>query len=445
MIRATATLTALLVAVPAAAQSVVENSPGVGGAIAITNATLHPVTSAPVEKGTILFREGRIVSLGTSVEIPSDVRVVDGTGLHVYPGMIDSGTRLGLTEVGAVRATSDVTELGEFNPNALAGVAINPHTNLIPVTRTNGITAALTRPEGGIISGHSALIRLAGWTPEEMRILDRAAMHIQFPITPRPPYAARTESEAEGKRRTEYEQAIEKLRRFLRDGRAYARALGADGSLPAGVDRDLVLEALVPALNREVPVVIHADWEDDIRAAIRFAREENLRVILAGGADVQRAIDVLSRDRVPVLLGPIWRVPLREDDPYDQIYTNAAALHQAGIPFAIQTGEDHNVRNLPYQAAACAAFGLPKQAALEAITIAPARIFGVDDRLGSLEPGKSATLIVTDGDPLDLRTRILQVFIDGEAISMENHQTLLRDKFEQRNRRVLETMPGQGM
>lgn len=418
------------------AQSVIPNNPGTSPVTVIRNATIHPVTSAPIGDATILFSGGRITAVGRDVAVPSGAREVDGTGLHVYPGMIDSGTRIGITEIGAVRGTNDVSELGDFNPNSRVAVALNPHSNVIPVTRVNGVTTVVTRPEGGIIAGQSALVRLAGWTPQEMVIRDGLAMHIRFPAEPRPRFPAPEEEKQEKEAQKKYEQSREGLKLMLRDARAYAQALRSDRTLAPGVDRDLALEALVPVVRGEMPVIIHAEWERDIRAALEFAREENLEMILAGGADVQRVIEPIRSAGIPVILGEIWKEPLREDDPYDQIYTNAAALHAAGIPFALQTEDSHNVRNLPYQAAACAAFGLPKQAALEAITINPARIFGVDDRLGSLEAGKAATLILTDGDPLDLRTNILAVFIDGEEIAMESYHTLQAEKFEERNRRV---------
>lgn len=427
---------AVLLPLTAFAQSVIPNSPGVRPTVAIRNATIHPVTGASIEAGTLVMSNGLISAIGQQVEIPAGAQVIDGTGLHVYPGMIDSSTRIGITEIGAVRATNDATELGDFNPNARVAVALNPHSNLIPVTRINGVTTVLSRPAGGIISGQSAVIRLAGWTPEEMVIDADAAMHIQFPVTPRVRFGAAPDAEAEKKRGEAYEKSLENLRRFFRDARAYEQALGPDGSLPAGVSRNLVLEGMVPLIRREIPAIIHADWESDIRAAIEFAEDENLRVIIADAADAARVADLLREKNVPVLLGPMWQMPLREDDPYDQIYATPAALHSAGVRFAIQTSDDHNSRTLPYQAAAAVAFGLPREAALAAITIEPARILGVDDRIGSLEVGKAATLILTTGDPLDLREDIVQVFVDGEMLTMESYQTLLRDKFRERNRRV---------
>ena len=197
-------------------------------------------------------------------------------------------------------------------------------------------------------------------------------------------------------------------------------------------DRDLTLEALVPVVEGRVPVVMHANLARDIKAALAFADELKLKVILAGAHDVGRVVDEVKRRNIPVILGPILALPQREDDPYDLLFSNAKTLHDAGIPFAIQTSDAHNSRNLPYNAASCAAFGLPKDVALKSVTLYPAQIWGVADRLGSLEVGKNASLILTDGDPLELRTNVRQVFINGEAIPMDSRHTLPYEKFKNR-------------
>lgn len=421
---------AALVSVAALAQSVVMNS-GRPGTYAIRNATLYPVTSTPISNGTIVIANGKITALGTNVDVPAGATVIDGNGLSVYPGFIDSGTTIGLTEVGSVRGTNDVAELGELNPNARAAVALNPHSNLIPVTRVNGVTTVVTRPTGGLLSGQAALIRLAGWTPDEMVIKSPLAMHINFPQVRSAPFSDQPQDEeASKKAKKEYGDRLQMIRDTLRDARAYGKAMAAGSKVRA--DRDLILESLVPAVERRVPVVITANLEKDIRAAIRFAEEEKLDMILSGGVDVQEVLPELKKNNISVLLGPIWSLPPREDDPYDLIYSNAAALHRAGIRFAIQTADAHDVRNLPYQAAAAVAFGLPKEEALKAITIYPAQIWGVAGELGSLEAGKAATLFIADGDPLEIRTNIRHVFIDGQMMPMDSLHTILYEKFKTR-------------
>jgi imidazolonepropionase-like amidohydrolase len=420
----------LFAATTLVAQSTIPNNPGIKATVAIRNATIVPVTSAPIQNGTIVFANGVITAVGTNVSIPTGATVIDGTGLSVYPGMIDSGSSVGLIEIDSVPGTVDTSEIGDFNPNAQAAVAINPHSELIPVTRVNGVTHVVSVPEGGIISGQSALIQLAGWTPMQMVVKSPAAMHIRFPrLRGAPLVEVPQEEEAEKERRKGYTKDLDRLRDTFRDARAYAKASAAG---TRRLDRDLLLEALVPVVEGRVPVVMHANQARDIRAALEFADEFQLKVILSGAQDIARLIPEVKKRNIPVLLGPILSLPQREDDPYDLLFSNAKVLYDNGIQFAIQTQDAHNTRNLPYHAASCAAFGLPKEEALKAVTIYPAQIWGVADRLGSLEVGKVANVIITNGDPLEIRTNVSRVFIAGEEIPMESRHTLLNKKFENR-------------
>jgi imidazolonepropionase-like amidohydrolase len=426
---------ACLIATSALAQSVIPNNPGKKLTVAIRNATIVPVTSAPIANGTIVFANGIITAVGVNAPIPAGATVIDGTGLFVYPGLIDSGSHVGLEEISAVPGTVDTAELGDINPNARAEVAVNPHSNVIPVTRVNGITSVVTEPEGGIISGSSAMIQLAGWTPQEMTLKAPLAMHIHFPRLRSGGFDEVPQDEEAAKDAAKnYTKQIDKLRDTFRDAQDYAKAAAARAQNTAvkRFDRDLILEALVPVVEGREPVVMHANLERDIRAAIKFAGEFKLKMILADAADVARVIPELKSRNIPVILGPILELPPREDDPYDLLFTNAKTLFDAGIPFAIQSQDAHNARNLPYHAAACAAFGLPKDAALRAVTIAPAQIFGMADRIGSLETGKLANIIVTDGDPLEIVTHVKRLFIGGEDISLDTNQTLLYEKFKAR-------------
>jgi imidazolonepropionase-like amidohydrolase len=426
---------ALLLATPLLAQSVIPNSPGKKPAVAIRNATIYPVTSAPIQNGTIVFANGVITAVGANVTVPANATVIDGSGLSVYPGLIDSGAQVGLTEIGSVAGTVDTAELGDFNPNARAAVAINPHSNVIPVTRVNGVTTVVTEPEGGIISGQSALVQLAGWTNAEMVLKSPLAMHVHFPRLRSGTFDQQPqEEEAAKEAQKTYTRQIDKLRDIFRDAQAYAKAADArakNATVPR-TDRDLILEALVPVVEGRVPVVMHANLVRDIRAAIKFADEFKLKVILADAKDASKVVPELKARNIPVLLGPILDQPAREDDSYDSVFTNAKTLHDNGIRFAIQSTDAHNARNLPYHAAMCAAFGLPKDVALKSITIFPAEIFGVADRIGSLEAGKIANVIVTDGDPLEIVTHVRRLFIGGEEISLESYHTLLYEKFKSR-------------
>ncbi|HEV7572274.1 MAG TPA: amidohydrolase family protein [Thermoanaerobaculia bacterium] len=420
----------MLVASSAFAQSVIINSPGKKGTVAIRNATIVPVSSATIPNGTIVFSNGLITGVGATVNIPANATVIDGTSLFVYPGLIDAGSHVGLEEISAVPGTVDTAELGDINPNARAEVAVNPHSNVIPVTRVNGITSVVTEPEGGIISGSSAMINLAGWTPQEMTLKAPLAMHIHFPRLRANAFDEQPQDEEATKEAAKnYTKQIDKLRDVFKDAQAYAKASAAHVKR---VDRDLILEALVPVVEGREPVVMHANLERDIRAALKFADEFKLKVILADAEDVARVIPELKSRNIPVILGPILSLPPREDDPYDLVFSNAKTLNDAGIPFAIQSQDAHNARNLPYNAAACAAFGLPKDVALRSITLAPAQIFGVSDKVGSLETGKLANIIVTDGDPLEIVTHVRRLFIGGEEITLDTNQTLLYEKFRSR-------------
>ena len=425
---------AMVVASSAFAQSVIINNPGKKPTVAIRNATIVPVSSATIPNGTIVFSNGLITGVGATVNIPANATVIDGTGLFVYPGLIDAGSHVGLEEISAVPGTVDTAELGDINPNARAEVAVNPHSNLIPVTRVNGITSVVTEPEGGIISGSSAMINLAGWTPQEMMVKAPVAMHLHFPRL-RTAFDEQPQDEEAAKEATKnYTRQIDKLRDVFRDAQAYSKASAArtQNASIKRIDRDLILEALVPVVEGREPVVIHADSARDIRAALKFADEFKLKVILADGDDVAQVIPDLKSRNIPVILGPILALPPREDDPYDLVFSNAKTLNDAGIPFAIQSSDAHNARNLPYNAAACAAFGLPKDVALRSITLAPAQIFGVADKVGSLETGKLANIIVTDGDPLEIVTHVKRLFIGGERITLDTNQTLLYEKFKAR-------------
>jgi imidazolonepropionase-like amidohydrolase len=413
----------------ALAQSTIPNNPGKKGTWAIRNAAIYPVTAAAIPNGTIVFANGIITAVGANVAVPADATVIDGTGLSVYPGLIDSGTSIGLTEISSVAGTVDTTELGDLNPNARAEVAINPHSNLIPVTRANGVTTVLSVPEGGLVSGQSAMINLAGWTPKEMVLKSPAALHIRFPRLRSGSFEEQPQDEeAEKEEQKTYTRNLDKLRDLFRDANAYAKARAAN----ARTEHDVMLDAMVPIVEGRVPVIIHANRARDIEAAIKFADEQKIKMILAEGQDVARVMPQLKQRNIPVILGGILKLPPREDDPYDLLYTNAKTLYDAGIRFSIQSQEDHNARNLPYHAAMCAAFGLPKDVALKAVTIFPAEIFGVADKVGSLEVGKTANVIVTDGDPLEIVTNVRRLFINGEDITLDTRQKQLYEKFRQR-------------
>lgn len=394
----------------------------------LRGATVHPVASADVPEASVLVVDGKIAEIGTKLRPPKGVRIVEAKGLHVYPGMIDSATELGLSEIESVQETLDVRELGSFNPQLRAIVAVNPASEHFPVVRANGITAAITMPSGGVISGQAALLHLDGGTWEEMAVNPSVATVLRVPtiqvrIGPNVPPAARVPYAEANKR---YEAQLRELHEFVESARRYQTAKRSGA---AGIQRDDRLEAMLPVLDGRLPVVAYAVRERAIRAAIEFAEKEKLRLILAGAREALRVAAELKAKGIPVILGPTLALPLNEDAPYDEAFTLPAALFEAGVKFAFGSFGNQFSRNLPYQAANAAAFGLPYAEALKAVTLYPAQIWGVADRMGSIEPGKWADLIVTDGDPLEARTQVRQVFIQGRQIDLSNRHQRLYDQY----------------
>ena len=415
--------------------------PGPRGTYAIANARIVPVTGPEIARGTVVIGpDGKIQAVGAGVAVPRGATVIDAAGLVVYPGMMDAGTSMGLAEIPqGANATVDIAEVGSFNPNAQAVWGINPHSAHVGVTRVVGVTHVLSSPTGGLVSGQSALINLAGFTVPEMTVIPRAALAINLPREGfrgggGGGFFQQQEQDTADARRTR-ERQMDSLRAILRDAEAYGKAIDAyerDRSLPRPT-RDVVLAALVPAVRGQMPVLFRAERAAEIRAAIDFAREMKLKPIILGGRDAWQVTDLLAQHQVPVILTGVMSLPAREDDPYDANYSAPANLAQAGVAFAIASGDEGaEVRNLPYIAGMAAAFGLPKDKALEAVTVAPARILGVSDRFGSIEPGKVANLVVTDGDLLEARTKTRHLFIDGRPVPLDTKHTELNDVFSGR-------------
>ena len=423
-------LAALLLAAgaPAVFAQSVSGAAVVARGWAIRNVTVVPVTGPRIEHGTVVIRNGKIEAVGADAAAQPGDSVLDGTGLFVYPGMIDAGTRLGLTEISSVPGGEDQQELGEFNPQDAALTAVNPHSDVIPVTRSNGVTTAITSPRGGLVSGQAALIDLLGWTPQEMAVRAPAAMVMTYPRTGGGRFARRGR-QGEG---DQLNRQVLALREFLGDARAYAEikarlAAGAPGAQPT----NLGLEAMVPVMRGDVPVIFDVETAEQIRGVLALADSFGLKVVLRGAQEAWRLADTLAARHIPVIVGPTT-TGVGPDEPYDEIYANPGVLAKAGVTIAFQTNDAHDSRNLPYNAALAEAYGLPADDALKALTINPARIFGVADRLGSIEPGKEATLMVTDGDPLDARVGRKYIFIRGELVPFNDRHSRLYEEFRAR-------------
>ena len=410
------------------------------GVFAIRNARIVTVSGPDIENGTVVIRDGKIEAVGANVNIPSGAQTIDGNGLSVYPGMIDAGTNIGLVEVPqGANGTVDTSEVGELNPNAKAIVAVNPHSAHIAVTRVEGITNALTAPTGGLISGQAALINLLGTAPKEMAVVPQVALVINYPRIGFGGGGFGGFQQQQTANLSDIlaanERQVDQIRKMLRDAEAYGRAQDAyakDKSLPRP-DRNVVLEPLVPYVRGEQPVMFRADREAEIRGAIKFAEEMKLKPIILGGNDAWKVANLLKEKNVPVILTGILSLPLREDDPYDALYENPAKLQAAGVRFCLSTGDPGaEARNLAQYAGMAAAFGLSKADAVKAVTLYPAQIMNVADRLGSIEAGKMANLVVTDGDLLEIRSRIRYLFIDGRPVVLTSRHTELNDAFKNR-------------
>ncbi|GAB4319641.1 MAG: amidohydrolase [Candidatus Zixiibacteriota bacterium] len=400
--------------------------------IALVGGTVHTISGADIANGTVLFEDGKITAVGASVPLPEGTERIDVGGKHVYPGLVDAYSRIGLIEIGSIRATRDYSETGQINPNVRAEVAVNPSSEIIPVTRSNGVLTALAAPSGGIISGKSALLNLDGWTWEDMTLRAPVAMHINWPrMVPYTSWWSRSTPEEQTKQRDE---TLAELDNAFEEARAYRTAKRAPNAKPLN---DMRWEAMLPVLDGELPLMVDADGIQQIQAAVAFAQREGAKLIIVGGYDAPKCIDLLARNNVAVIISETYRNPRRRGDYYDAPYTIAKSLSDAGIRFCIAAGGGaSNERNLPYNAARAAAFGLSREEALKAITLYPAEILGAGDRIGSLESGKDATIIVTDGDILEIPTHVERAFIQGRSVDLSDKQKLLWQKYQTKYNRM---------
>lgn len=399
--------------------------------VALTNVTIHPVTGPVIEKGTLVFEGGKITALGTDAATPANAEVIDAAGKHVYPGLFEPLNDVGLIEINSIRATIDFQEIGQINPNVRALVAVNPDSEIIPTTRSNGVLLTLAAPAGGLISGRSGVIQLDGWTWEDMALKGDTALHIQWPQMGGGRRGRGGGGEEPGAARPE--SGIEQIRQTLADARAYLAARKADPSFP----RDARWESLRDVLAGELPIIVTADDLRQITAAVAFAEQEHLKLIINGGYDAPRCIPLLKKHDIPVIVGGTYRLPRRRGDAYDTAYALPAELHKAGIRFCISSRARFGasqVRNLPYHAAAAIGFGLPADEALKAITLYPAQILGVADRVGSLAVGKDATLFLADGDPLDTPTQVTAAWVRGRKVDLNDRHKTLYHKYEEKYR-----------
>lgn len=400
--------------------------------------TIHTISGPVIENGSVLVRDGKIVGVGKNLTAPEGVTVIDVAGQQIYPGMIDSASNLAMGEMGK---TAESHEAGDFHPQLRAGSEVDTGSELFPMTRNNGVTSVVTVPEGELIPGQLSLIRLDGARAGGSADAP-VAMHLRFPAIVTRPLPAREPDDdmeeptsavepelipyAEAKKT--FDTQMKKLNGFFEDARRYRHAKLS--KRPPEVNPRL--EAMLPVLEGTQPMFVTAVREREIRDAIAFAGKQKIRIILADAYECYKVLDLIKSRNIPVVLGPTLSLPIDPDDPYDRSFTTPAELQKAGIKFSIATFSAHSSRNLPYQAAAAVAYGLPEDEAYKAVSLNAAEIFGLSKRLGSIDEGKAADLIVTDGDPLEARTHVTRVFIDGKAVDLKTRQQGLADKYGKR-------------
>lgn len=411
-------------------------------AYALVHAKIFTLAGAAIENGTLIIRDGKIAAVGAQVDVPQDAQVINAEGLQIYPGLFDPITQMGLREIGAVSATVDSTETGNYNPDVVAATAVLPSSEHIPVTRAAGITEVLAVPASGgldsfgslgVIGGQASAIHLAGWTIDEMQLKKSVAMVVNWPAMETKSFDFATFSQKEKpytEAKQEYEKQVNELTDWIERARHYAQAMGHGG--PSDYARDLKLEALVPVVRGQLPLLVFADRAREIRQAIEFCEKQKLKMILAGGAEAYKVKDLLRSRSIPVILRPVLTSPLDEDDAYDRLLSQPAELSSAGVKFAFGSFDNSFARRLGQNAGNAVAHGLPYDEALKAVSLYPAQIFDLAAQVGTLESGKIANVVVTNGDPLELTSEVRYLFIRGQLTPLDNRHKTLFEKYSAR-------------
>jgi len=398
------------------------------GIFLLKNATLHTISSG-VYKGDILLKDGIIAEIGTLIRNVQNATTIDCTGKHIYPGFIDSGSRLGLVEIDAVSVTNDFNELGDFVPHMKALTAVNPNAVAIPVTRVNGVTTVFAKPDGGTFPGTGALIDLFGYSPEQMSSGSERVI-MRYPSTGK---RGRWDRRSEEDVKKDAEKALKNINDVWESAVQYMKIDSVSREeKQIWMTNNPQMASMLPIVKGEQPLFIEVNAKNDIESALEWVDSKKMKAVFTGVAEGWRVADKLAKANISVITGPVLSTPRRDNDRYDAAYTNPSKMAKAGVKVALRTDNAENTRNLPFNAAFAAAYGLGIENALRAITLTPAEIFGVADKYGSLEKGKVANLFVADGDPFETKTKIEKLFIRGWSIPLESRQTLLYDEFLER-------------
>jgi imidazolonepropionase-like amidohydrolase len=418
---------------PAGAQEVIYPAKEFKGKTFITNGTIHVGNGTVIENGTVVISNGKITSVGAGAGSPgSDARVIDAKGKHVYPGLILANTDIGLKEIAnGVRASNDYTELGEFNSNIRAITAYNTDSRVMAVLRSNGILLASVAPQGGSVSGSSTIVQLDAWNWEDAAYQMDAGMHITLPsfisrgggrrFAGFPGFPGAGGADA-GKSALE---KVEEIKSFFRQAKAYIQE-------PVHSNVNLKLEAMRPLIEKKQKLFVHGDQIKQMLIAIDFAKEFGVDVVIVGGSESFQIADLLKANNISVILDQCLNLPATEDDDIDQPFKTPAALQKAGVLYCI-SDDDANTRyrNLSYNAGIAATFGLTKEEALSAITLNAAKILGVEGKTGSIEVGKDANIVVSEGDLLDMKSStVTDALIQGRQINLDNKQKQLYERYK---------------
>jgi imidazolonepropionase-like amidohydrolase len=394
--------------------------------MALTNATIHVGNGQVIENGTIVFANGKIVEIGSNVNI-SAAKVIDCKGKHIYPGLIECESDLGLNEISSTRSTQDVRELGELNPNVRSIVAYNSDSKVIGTLRSNGILLANVVPEGGIISGSSSVVQLDAWNWEDAAYKMDQGIHFRMPNLSnrgRRSFQFAQQGQQADPVRSALDR-IDAVRSFLHEAKAYYEE-------PKHSQVNLKFEAVKGLFDKTQTFYVHAENVKEILVATDFAKEFGFKTVIVGGNEAWRLADYLKENNIAVVLNEMHLEPITADDDIDQPYKNPSILQNAGVLFAIaDTHGETRGRNLMFNAGVAAGYGLTKEQALQAITLNAAKILGIDDRTGSLEKGKDANIIVSDGDILDPKSSIVtNAFIEGRAVSLDDKGKQLYQRYK---------------
>ncbi|MBC8192029.1 MAG: amidohydrolase family protein [Candidatus Marinimicrobia bacterium] len=403
--------------------------------ILIKHGTLHTVSHGVLDGFDLLFERGLITRIEKDIAPTAEMEIIDACGLHIYPGLIAGVSALGLVEISAVRATLDYDEVGDITPEVRANVSYNPDSESIPVTRSNGVLFVNVVPRGGLVPGQSSLMMMDGWTWENATVQHPTAMHINWPdmsidLSPKAKVKASTQEEKRRQRLKDLDDTIDQVRRYEVSQKGASKTSA----------HDLRMEALIPYIRGEKPFFVHASESRQIEAAVRWSKRQGLKVVIVGGGDVGQLAGLLKENHIPVVVEGTLKLPRRRNSNYTESYDLPARLYEAGVNFCISTDGSGfaapQVRDLPNHAAMAAAFGLPTEVALRAITLSAAEILGVGDRIGSLDVGKEASLFIASGDILEITSLVEQAFIHGTKTDMNDRHKTLYKKYEEKYKQL---------